>query len=58
MGAIGGSFVRKALELAKQRKAMAAMLLPLPWITGRKVADLTGGPTSRRWSYCAIARDG
>lgn len=43
-GRLAAPFVRKALELAEQRKAMVAMLLPLPWITGRKIADLTGSP--------------
>jgi hypothetical protein len=43
-GRLAASFVRKALELAEQRKAMVAMLLPLPWITGRKITDLTGSP--------------
>jgi hypothetical protein len=43
-GRLAAPFVRKALELAEQRKAMVAMLLPLPWIAGRKIADLTGHP--------------
>ena len=43
-GRLAAPFVRKAIELAEQRGAMVAMLLPLPWITGRKIADLTGSP--------------
>jgi hypothetical protein len=36
--------VRKALELAEARRAMVVMLLPLPWIAGAKIADLTSSP--------------
>jgi hypothetical protein len=43
-GRLAAPFVRKALELAEPRKALVAMLLPLPWITGRKIADMTGSP--------------
>jgi hypothetical protein len=43
-GRLAAPFVRHVLKLAEQRQAMVAMLLPLPWITGRKVADLTGSP--------------
>jgi hypothetical protein len=43
-GRLAAPFVRYALTLAERRKAMVAMLLPLPWITGRKIADLTGSP--------------
>ena len=43
-GRLAAAFVRKALELAEPRKAMVAMLLPLPWIAGRKIADMTGSP--------------
>jgi hypothetical protein len=43
-GRLAAPFVRKALELAHMRKALVAMLLPLPWITGRKIADMTGSP--------------
>ena len=42
-GRLAAPFVRHALKLAEASKAMVAMLLPLPWITGRKVSDLTGG---------------
>jgi hypothetical protein len=41
-GRLAAPFVRKTLELAEQCKAMVAMLLPLPWIAGRNIADLTG----------------
>jgi hypothetical protein len=43
-GRLAAPFVRRTLELAVQRKAMVAMLLPLPWIAGRKIADMTGSP--------------
>jgi hypothetical protein len=43
-GRLAATFVRKTLELAEPRKALVAMLLPLPWITGRKIADMTGSP--------------
>ena len=43
-GRLAAPFVRHVLKLAEQRKAMVAMLLPLPWITGRKIADMTGSP--------------
>lgn len=43
-GRLAAAFVRKTLELAEPRKALVAMLLPLPWITGRKIADMTGNP--------------
>ena len=41
-GRLAAPFVRHALKLAEPRKALVAMLLPLPWITGRKIADMTG----------------
>jgi hypothetical protein len=41
-GRLAAPFVRHILKLAEDRKAMVAMLLPLPWVTGRKVADMTG----------------
>jgi hypothetical protein len=41
-GRLAAPFVRHALKLAEAGHAMVAMLLPLPWIAGRKVADLTG----------------
>jgi hypothetical protein len=44
-GRLAAPFVRHALKLAELRKAMVAMLLPLPWITGRKIADMTGSPS-------------
>lgn len=44
-GRLASAFVRKTLELAEQRAAVAAMLLPLPWIAGRKIADMTGSPS-------------
>jgi hypothetical protein len=44
-GRLAAPFVRHALRLAELRKAMVAMLLPLPWITGRKIADMTGSPS-------------
>ncbi|MBT1509483.1 hypothetical protein KIP88_03115 [Bradyrhizobium sp. SRL28] len=44
-GRLAAAFVRKTLELAEQRKALVAMLLPLPWIAGRKIADMTGSPS-------------
>jgi hypothetical protein len=44
-GRLASTFVRKTLELAEQRKALVAMLLPLPWIAGRKIADMTGSPS-------------
>jgi len=40
-GRLAAPFVRKCIELAEARKAMVCMLLPLPWIAGRKIADLT-----------------
>ena len=43
-GRLAAPFVRKTLELAEPRRALVAMLLPLPWFTSRKVADMTGGP--------------
>jgi hypothetical protein len=43
-GRLAAPFVRKTLELAAQRRALVAMLLPLPWVAGRKIADLTGSP--------------
>jgi hypothetical protein len=43
-GRLAAPFVRHALTLAEKQRAMVAMLLPLPWITGRKIADLTGSP--------------
>jgi predicted RNA methylase len=43
-GRLAAPFVRKALELAEARRALAAMLLPLPWIAGAKIADLTSSP--------------
>jgi hypothetical protein len=43
-GRLAAPFVRHVLKLAEQRKAIVAMLLPLPWIAGRKIADLTGSP--------------
>jgi hypothetical protein len=43
-GRLAAPFVRHALRLAELRKALVAMLLPLPWITGRKIADMTGSP--------------
>jgi len=41
-GVLAAPFVRKALELAQERRALVCMLVPVPWITGRKIADLTG----------------
>jgi hypothetical protein len=41
-GRLAAAFVRHTLKLAEARKVMVAMLLPLPWITGRKISDLTG----------------
>jgi hypothetical protein len=43
-GRLAAPFVRHALKLAEMRRALVAMLLPLPWITGRKIADMTGSP--------------
>jgi len=43
-GRLAAPFVRHTLKLAEARKAMVAMLLPLPWITGRKISDMTGSP--------------
>lgn len=41
-GRLAAPFVRHALALAQKRKAVVAMLLPLPWIAGRGIADMTG----------------
>ena len=41
-GRLAAEFVRHAIELAEPRRALVAMLLPLPWITARGIADLTG----------------
>jgi len=41
-GRLAAPFVRYALKLVRARLAMACILVPLPWITGRKIADLTG----------------
>ena len=43
-GRLAAPFVRRCLALAAPAGAIVCMLLPLPWITGRKVADLTGDP--------------
>ena len=43
-GRLAAPFVRHCLQLARPAGAIVCMLLPLPWITGRKVADLTGDP--------------
>jgi hypothetical protein len=43
-GRLAAPFVRHCLKLAEPASAIVCMLLPLPWITGRKVADLTGDP--------------
>ena len=41
-GRLAAPFVRKAIDLAQPSKAMVVVLLPLPWVTGSKVADMTG----------------
>jgi hypothetical protein len=41
-GKLAAPVVRHALSLAEQSGALVCMLLPLPWIAGRKIADLTG----------------
>ena len=41
-GRLAAPFVRHCLKLSRPRKAMVCLLLPLPWIAGRKIADLTG----------------
>lgn len=48
-GRLAAPFVRHLLALAEKQKAMIVMLLPLPWITGRKIADLTGS-----WGFDAL----
>jgi hypothetical protein len=40
-GRLAAPFVRHVLMLAEKNSATVAMLLPLPWITGRRVADMT-----------------
>lgn len=44
-GRLAAPFIRHTLKLAEARNALVAMLLPLPWITGRKIADMTGAPS-------------
>ena len=41
-GRLCAPFVRHAVALAQRDGIMACMLVALPWITGRKVSDLTG----------------
>lgn len=41
-GRLAADFVRHALDLAAPARGLVVMLLPLPWITGRQIADLTG----------------
>jgi hypothetical protein len=43
-GTLAAPFVRHALALALPARAMVAMLMPLPWIAGSKIADMTGSP--------------
>lgn len=43
-GRLAAPFVRHALQLAQARNAMVAMLLPLPWIAGRRISDMTNSP--------------
>ena len=41
-GRLAAPFIRHCLKLARARKAIVCMLVPLPWIAGRKIADMTG----------------
>jgi len=43
-GNLASPFVRHCLKLAENAKALVAMLVPLPWVAGRKIADMTGSP--------------
>jgi hypothetical protein len=43
-GDLAAPFIRHALELAEPKRALVAMLVPLPWITAAGVADMTGNP--------------